>query len=152
MCIPHTITQESAWATDTRWDFSYCLCLIPTTLSKSHSRNSNSSGQATFFQSSVVHIWSSHENYSFSFLFLTCSWSFTAVAHLLHGLLCCEVRDALLHTLIITSGYLSYCWLSIRSKQSGHPPLTSGINETFSSRELMFTGYLLFFQQFSVKV
>lgn len=34
----------------------------------------------------------------------------------------------LLHTLVVTNGYLSYCHLLNRSKQSSHFPLTSGNN------------------------
>ncbi len=39
----------------------------------------------------------------------------SAVAHLLQGLTCCAFRDGILHTLVVTSGYLSYCYLSIIS-------------------------------------
>ncbi len=52
-------------------------------------------------------------------------WSSTAVAHLLQGSTCCTFRDGILHTLIVMSGYLSYCCLSIISNQSAHSPLTS---------------------------
>ncbi len=52
-------------------------------------------------------------------------WSSAAVAHLLQGSTCCAFRDGILHTLILTSGYLSYCCLSIISNQSAHYPLTS---------------------------
>ncbi len=38
-----------------------------------------------------------------------------AVAHLLQGSTCCAFRDVILHTLVVTSGYLSYCCLSIIS-------------------------------------
>ncbi len=51
--------------------------------------------------------------------------SSAAVAHLLQGSTCCVFRDGILHTLVITSGYLSYCCLSIISNQSVHSPLTS---------------------------
>ncbi len=47
--------------------------------------------------------------------------------------LCCVFRDGILHTLVVTSGYLSYCCLSIISNQSAHSPLTSDINKAFSS-------------------
>ncbi len=49
-------------------------------------------------------------------------WSSAAVAHLLQGLTCCVFRDGILHTLVVTSGYLSYCCLSIISKQSARSP------------------------------
>ncbi len=77
-------------------------------------------------------------------------WSSAAVAHLLQGSTCCVFRDGILHTLVVTSGYLSYCCLSIISNQSAHSPLTSDINKTFSSTQLLLTGYFLFFGPFSV--
>ncbi len=77
-------------------------------------------------------------------------WSSATVAHLLQGLTCCVFRDGILHTLVVMSGYLSYCCLSIISNQSAHSPLTSDINKAFSSTQLPFTGYFLFFVPFSV--
>ncbi len=77
-------------------------------------------------------------------------WSSAAGAHLLQGSTCCVFRDGILHTLVVTSGYLSYCCLSIISNQSAHPPLTSDINKTFSSTQLPLAGYFLFFGPFSV--
>ncbi len=77
-------------------------------------------------------------------------WSSTAVAHLLQGSTCCVFRDGILHILIVTSGYLSYCCLSIFSIQSVHSPLSSYINKAFSSTQLLLTGYFLFFGPFSV--
>ncbi len=59
-------------------------------------------------------------------------------------------RDGILHTLVVTSGYLSYCFLFIISNQSAHSPLTSDINNAFSSTQLPLTGYFLFFRPFSV--
>ncbi len=52
-------------------------------------------------------------------------WSSAAVDHLLQGSTCCVFRDGILHTLVVTSGFLSYCCLSIISNQSAHFPLTS---------------------------
>ncbi len=78
-------------------------------------------------------------------------WSSAAAAHLLQGSTCCAFRDGILHTLVVTSGYLSYCCLSIISNQSAHSPLTSDINKAFSSTQLPLTGYFLFFGPFSVK-
>ncbi len=52
-------------------------------------------------------------------------WSSAAVVHLLQGSTCCAFRDGILHTLLVTSGYLSYFCLSIISNQSAHSPLTS---------------------------
>ncbi len=77
-------------------------------------------------------------------------WSSAAVAHLLQGSMCCVFRDGILHTLVVTSGYLSYCCLSIISNQSAHSPLSSNINKTFSSTEPPLTGYFLLFGPFSV--
>ncbi len=77
-------------------------------------------------------------------------WSSAAVAHLLQGLTCCAFRDCILHILVVTSGYLSYCCLSIISNQSAHSPLTSDINKAFSSIQLPLTGYFLFFGPCSV--
>ncbi len=51
-------------------------------------------------------------------------WS-SAVAYLLQGSTCCVFRDGILHTLVVMSGYLSYCCLSIISNRSNHSPLTS---------------------------
>ncbi len=52
-------------------------------------------------------------------------WSSAAVAHLLQGSTCCVFRDGILYTLVVTSGYLSYCCLSIIFNQSAHSPQTS---------------------------
>lgn len=38
----------------------------------------------------------------------------STVAHLLQVLMCCMLRDALLHTFVLTSGYLTYICLRIR--------------------------------------
>ncbi len=58
-------------------------------------------------------------------------WYSAAVAHLLQGSTCCAFRDDILHTLVVTSGYLSNCCLSIISNQSAQSPLTSDINKAF---------------------
>ncbi len=60
-------------------------------------------------------------------------WSSAAGAHLLQGSMCCVFRDGILQTLVVTSGYLSYCCLSIISNQSAHSPLTSDINKAFGN-------------------
>ncbi len=73
-------------------------------------------------------------------------WSSAAVVHLLQGSTCCAFRDGILHTLVVTSGYLSYCFFSIISNQSALSPLTSDINKA----QLPLTGYFLFFGSFSV--
>ncbi len=51
------------------------------------------------------------------------------------------VQRCILHTLVVTSGYLSYCCLSIIYN---HSPLASDINKAFSSTQLPLTGYFLF--------
>lgn len=56
----------------------------------------------------------------------------------------CAFRDAFLHTMVLTSGYLSYHCLSICLSQSAHS-LTSSINKAFSLTDLLLTGYFLFF-------
>lgn len=61
------------------------------------------------------------------------------------GLMFRAFRDALLHTLVVTSDCLNYCCLHISSKQSGHSPLTSDINRAFSARGLMLAGYFPLF-------
>ncbi len=76
-------------------------------------------------------------------------WSSAAEAHLLQGSTCCVFRDVIRHILVVTSGYLSYCCLSIISKQSAHSPLISDI-KAFSSTQLPLTGYFLFISPFSV--
>ncbi len=40
-------------------------------------------------------------------------WSSAAVAHLLQGSTRCAFRDGIQHTLVVTNGYLSDCFLSI---------------------------------------
>ncbi len=70
--------------------------------------------------------------------------SSAAVAHLLQGSMCCAFRDGILHSLVVTSDYLSYCCLSIISNQSTHSSLTSDINKAFLFTQLPLTGYFLF--------
>ncbi len=122
--------------------------------SECRSRNRDSSDQATFLQSSIVQFWwvlcelyprvavlSWQERHPV--------WSSAAEAHLLQGSMCCVFRDGILHTLVVTSGYLSYCCLSIISLTS-LPISASDINKAFSSTQLPLTGYFLFFKPFSV--
>ncbi len=133
--IPHTITPPpAAWTIETRQDgsmLSCSLCQILTLPSECRSRNQDSSDQATFFQSSIVQFWWACVNYILRFLFLAYRsalvWSSAAVAHLLQGSMCCTFRDGILHTLVVTSGYLSYCCLSIISNQTANSPLTSDL-------------------------
>lgn len=81
----------------------------------------------TFFQSSDVRF----------------SWAHVKSSSLYGLLLLCVFRDALLPKLVVMSGYLSYCCPPLSWKQSGHFPLTSGINTAFSSSASMLTGYFL---------
>ncbi len=76
--------------------------------------------------------------------------SSAAGARLLQGSTCCAFRDGILHILVVTSGYWSYCCLSIISNQSAHSPLISDINKAFSSTQLPPTGYFLFFGYFLI--
>ncbi len=76
-------------------------------------------------------------------------WSSAAVAHLLQGSTCCAFIDGILHTLVVTSGYLSCCCFAIIFNQSAHSPLTSDINKAFLSTQLPLTGYSQFFRQLS---
>lgn len=63
---------------------------------------------------------------------------------------CCCSWDGILHTLFGMSDYLSYCCPSIIWNQSAHSPLTSDLNNSFLSTQLLLTGYLFFFGPFSV--
>lgn len=60
------------------------------------------------------------ENCSFSLLFLQ-EWhlvsSSAAVARLVQESMCCAFRDALLHSLLVTSGYLSRLIFLLRCQQ-----------------------------------
>ncbi len=56
-----------------------------------------------------------------------CCWSTSASGF---DVLC--VQRCILQILVVTSGYLSYCCLSIISNQSAHSPLTSDVNKAFS--------------------
>ncbi len=128
---------------------------ILTLPSEFHSRNQDSSDQATFSQSSFVQFWWDCVNCSLHFLFLADrSGSRCGLLLLLPicfpGSTCCAFRDGILHTLVVTSGYLSYCCLFIISDQSTHSPLTSDINKAFSTTQLSLTGYFLSFGPFSV--
>ncbi len=123
------------------------------TLSSECSRNRDSSDQATFFQSSFVQFWWVCVNCILRVLFLS-DRSGTRCGLLLLESICFRVRcvvcsEMILHSLVVTSGYLSYCCLSIISNQSVHSPLTSDI-KAFSSTQLPLTGYFLFFGPFSV--
>ncbi len=93
-------------------------------------------------------------NCSLRFLFLADRsghpvWSSAAVAPSASGFRC-VVRSEMvfLHTLVVTSGYSSYCCLSIISNQSAHSPLT--INKAFSSIITAAHWIFLFFGPFSV--
>lgn len=53
-------------------------------------------------------------------------------AHVPHGPMRYAFSNALLHTLPVTSGYLSSYCLPSSLKQSSPSPMTSGINNAFS--------------------
>ncbi len=67
-------------------------------------------------------------------------WTSAAGAHLLQSSTCCVFKDGVLHTVVVTGGYLRYIL-----NQSAHSPLTNDINKAFSSTQLPLTGYFLFF-------
>ncbi len=134
--IPHTITPPpAAWTIETRQDGSMLSCSLHQILtlpSECCSRNRDSSDQATFFQSSIVQFCWACANLFGEPPFPVLGWqerhpvwSSAAEAHLLQGSTCRVFRDGILHTLVVTSGYLSYCCLSIISNQSAHSPMTS---------------------------
>lgn len=85
---------------------------LPTSLNFTASR----SGQAVFFQSSVLQFWWAPLN--FSLFPVLCSqkwhlsWSSTAAAHLLWALTFCAFR------VVVTSKYMSYCYLSVSLNRS----------------------------------
>ncbi len=141
---------HTAWTVETRQDgfmFSCSLRQILTRSSECRSRKRDSSDQATFFQSSIVQFWWVCVNCSLHFPFLSLQerhpmWSSAAVAHLLQGSTCCVFRDAILHILVVSSVFFSYCCLSIISNQSAHSPLTS--TRHFHPHNLPLTGYFLF--------
>ncbi len=128
--VTHTITPPPpAWTVQTRQDGSMLSCSLRQILtlpSECRSRNRDSSDQEIFpnlllsnFGEPVqivasVPVLSWQERYPV--------WSSAAVVHLLQGLTCCAFRDCILHSLVVTSVYLSYFCLSIISDQS---PLTS---------------------------
>lgn len=61
------------------------------------------------------------------------------------------VRGGLLHTLVVTSGFVSYCCPSIISNESGYSPPTCGIKKAFFCPwELPLAGYFLIFGAFTV--
>ncbi len=104
-----------------RWCSLHRILTLP---SECRSRNRDSSDQATFSQSSVVQFWWSCVNCILRVLFFS-DRSGTRCGLLLLGSTCCVFRDGILQILVVTSGYLSYCCISIISNQSVHSPLTS---------------------------
>ena len=58
----------------------------------------------------------------------------------LGGLTSCVFRDALLHTTVVMCDYLHYCHLPVSFVQSGSSPLTSLIDNTVLTAELLLVG------------
>ena len=63
---------------------------------------------------------------------------------------CCMLRDAILHTTVLNSCYLSICGLSVSLNESGHSPLTSLMNKVFLPTEMPLTECVLFITPFAV--
>ena len=63
---------------------------------------------------------------------------------------CCSSSTLSYRELCIQRWSYGCCLSIIFPGQSGHPPLTSDITETFSPRHLLLTGYFLIFGPFSV--
>ncbi len=150
--IPHTITPPPAWTVETRQDGSMLSCfytkLWPFHLNVAAEIETHQTRQrfpifycpvlvslCELYPLFPVLIWQERHPV----------WSSAAVDHLLQGSMCCAFRDGILHNLVVTSDYLSYCFLSIISNQSAHSPLTFDFNKAFSSTQLQLTGYFLFF-------
>lgn len=83
-----------------------------------------------------------HPSGFFAFLFVGYHLSLFMV------LACCVFSDGLLRTLVVTSGYLNSCFLSVILNQSGNFPLTSAINKALSLRELLLD--IFFFSDYSL--
>lgn len=78
--------------------------------------------QAMLFQSYIIQFWWVHSEaeVSGSGVVICCCCSRSASRLNMLG-----IREALLHSLVLPSDYLSHCCLPISSKQFGHSPLTS---------------------------
>ncbi len=142
--ILHTITPPPppAWTIETRQDRAMLSCSLRQILtlpSECRSRNRDSSDQATFSNLLLSNFGTT------GVVFCCCSPSASGF-----DVLCVQMLCGVLHTLVVTSGYLSYCCLSVISNQSTHSPLISDINKAFSTTQLPLTGYFLFFGSFSV--
>lgn len=93
--------------------------------------------------------WKQYSSIFFQSSFFLDFWVACVVSNLLKGSMCCVFRDVLLHTFVVTSHYLSYCFRPIILNQVGYSPLTSNINKAFSPRGLQLIGYFLFCSRFS---
>ncbi len=150
---PDTITPLAAWTVETRNDRSMLSCVhqILTlhlnvaaeieTRQRFYNLLLSSFGESVWIVSSVCCSYLTGAAPGVVF----CCWSPSASGF---DVLC--VQRCILQILVVTSGYLSYCCLSIIYNQSAHSPLTSDINKAFSSTQLPLTGYFLFFRPFSV--
>ncbi len=125
--IPHTITPPRVWTVETRQDGSMLSCSLRQILHLNVAAEIETHQTRQCFSNLLL------SNFCVSvWIVISVSWqerhpvwSSTAVAHLLQGSTCCVFRDGILHTLVVTSGYFSYCFISIISNQSAHSPLTA---------------------------
>ncbi len=135
--IPHTITPPTpAWTVETRQDGSMLSCSLHQILNVAAEIETHQTRQR--FYNLLLY------NFGES-VWIVVSVSCSQLTGAAPGVVfcCCNpsasvfdvcvFRDGILHTLVVTSDYLSYCCLSIISKQSAHSHLTSDINKVFSS-------------------
>ncbi len=145
----------------TRQDGSMLSCSLRQTLTRPSECAAEIETHQTrqrFLQSSIVRFWWTCVNCSLRFLFLSdrsgtrCGLLLLEAPSASGFDVLCVSEMVFCIPWLVTSGYLSYCCLSIISIQSVHSPLNSDINKAFSSTQLPLTGYFLFVWPFSVNL